>query len=92
VETPKPAPVETGNTVVQLAALPDEHAATVMAQKLQIKYQSILGSAHLHPVRADLGAKGIFYRIQSQPLSDSQAKSVCAALKNQNAGCLLVRR
>lgn len=91
-EPPKPAPAETGNVVVQLAALPNEHAATAMAQKLQAKYQSILGSARLHPVRADLGAKGIFYRIQSQPLPESQAKSVCAALKNQNAGCLLVRR
>ena len=85
----KAAP-SSGSSVVQLAALPDEHAANAMAQKLQAKYQSILGAAKLHPVRADLGSKGIFYRIQSQGLSDAEAKNICAAMKKQNAGCILV--
>ena len=84
-------PVSKGQTVVQLAALPDQHAAEVMAQKLEGKYKSILGSAQLHTVRADLGAKGIFYRIQSQTMSEAQAKAICDALKSQKAGCLLVR-
>lgn len=87
----KPVATATKNQmVVQLAALPDEKAAAALSQKLQTKYQSILGAGHLHPVRADLGAKGVFYRIQSQPMNEAQAKTICAALKNQNAGCLLV--
>jgi hypothetical protein len=85
------SPAGKGKAVVQLAALPDERAAQAMAQKLQAKYGAILGQARLRPVRADLGAKGIFYRIQSQALSDEQAKAICAAIKNLNAGCLLVR-
>jgi hypothetical protein len=84
------APVKNG-VVVQFAASSDEHAASQMAQKLQTQYHGVLGSAHLHPVKADLGAKGIFYRIQSQPLSETQAKSICATVKKNNAGCLLVR-
>lgn len=87
----KPAPVAKGNTVVQLAALPDQHAAEVMAKNLQNKYKAQLGAAQLHPVRADLGAKGIFYRIQSQRLPDADANAICAALKSLHAGCLLVR-
>lgn len=89
----KPATIlsEKAQTVIQLAALPDENAAKTMAQKLQSQYKSILGNNRLHTVRADLGAKGIFYRIQSQPLMESQAKSICNTLKAQKAGCILVR-
>ena len=79
-----------GTTAVQLAAVNDENAALSIAKSLQVKYQSVLGNAHLHTVRADLGAKGVFYRIQSQPLSDTDAKSICAMVKAQNGGCLLV--
>jgi hypothetical protein len=76
--------------IIQLAASPDRHAAEDMAQKLQTKYRALLDTAHLHVQRADLGAKGVFYRIQSQPLAEAQAKSICASLKKTNAGCLLV--
>ena len=104
VQTPAPLPIPTmkteevapvakkGSVVVQLAALPDESAAQATMQKLQSKYSSILGTARLHSVRADLGGKGIFYRIQSQPLPQQQAQAICVAVKNRNAGCLLVRQ
>jgi len=90
VANPAP-PAGKDGVVVQLASSQDRHAADGMARKLQNKYQAILGVAHLHVLRADLGAKGIFYRIQSQPLAEAQAKSICASLKKTNAGCLLVR-
>ncbi len=89
-ETEKPAPAVKGGMVAQLAALPDEHAATEMAKKLQSKYQTVLGSSHLRVVRADLGTKGIFYRIQSQGMAESSAKTICAEVKKQNGGCILV--
>lgn len=96
VVTAEPAPAAPvaatkGGVVVQFAASTDERAATDMAQKLQSKYHGTLGNARLHPVKADLGAKGVFYRIQSQPLPEGQAKSICASVKKANAGCLLVR-
>jgi len=90
--TASPPPVATAKlrAAVQLAALPDQAAAEALAHKLQNRYASILGTARLHPVRADLGAKGIFYRIQSQPLTDAEAQTLCDALKKEKAGCLLV--
>ena len=88
----KPTAPSKGNVVLQLAALPDQNAAQNKAQELQTKYASILGAAKLHPVRANLGAKGVFYRIQSQSMSEAQASSMCAAIKNAHGGCLLVRR
>jgi hypothetical protein len=84
------APAKTG-TMVQLASVPDQGKAQSIMQKLQAKYASLLGASSLRVVKADLGAKGIYYRVQSTPLTDDRAKSICAALKNDNAGCFIVR-
>lgn len=80
-----------GKIAVQLASVSDEAAAHKTMQQLQAKYASILGGMRLHLVRADLGAKGIFFRIQSEPVPADQATAVCGALKKINAGCLIVR-
>ncbi len=82
---------EGDGVAVQLASIPDEAAAKEAMQKLQNKYASILGSASLRLVRADLGDKGVYYRIQSQPVSARKADSICQAVKRLNAGCILVR-
>jgi hypothetical protein len=79
-----------GMTVVQLASVPDEAQANVLMGKLQQKYAADLGNAKLHLTRADLGSKGIYYRIQSQPLAKDEANRICSSLKNLNAGCILV--
>jgi hypothetical protein len=39
----------------------------------------------------DLGARGIFYRVQSNPISDDDARDICAALKKLKAGCIIVK-
>jgi len=77
---------------VQLASSNDEAKARTMMQEMQQKYTSQLGSTTLHLVRADLGSRGIFYRIQSQGLSESDANHICSSLKQMNAGCILVRK
>jgi SPOR domain len=77
--------------VVQLASVSDAAAAKTMASRLQSQYSAFLGGATLRVVKADLGSKGTFYRIQSQPVSSDMASQICAALKNHNAGCLIVR-
>jgi hypothetical protein len=91
---PAPVPDQTVNTgpAVQLASTPDQAAAQTMARNLQSKYASILGPAKLRVVKADLGEKGIYYRVQSQSLSDDKAIAICSAVKDLNAGCILVRR
>ncbi|MFY9287834.1 MAG: SPOR domain-containing protein [Alphaproteobacteria bacterium] len=80
-----------GYVAVQLASLPDQSSAQTMTAKLQSKYSSVLGSSKLHVVRADLGSKGVYYRIQSHTMSEDQAKSICANLKSMKAGCIIVR-
>lgn len=80
-----------GNTAIQLASLPDQAIAKATMAKLQTQYASTLGATQLRLVKADLGAKGVYYRIQSQPVAQARAKSLCAAIKANKAGCILVR-
>jgi hypothetical protein len=80
-----------GNYRVQLASIPDEETAEADAKKLQTKYASVLGKTHLHLVKADLGSRGIYYRVQSSPLGDSEAHSMCSSLKNAGAACIIVK-
>ncbi len=86
-----PAPAK-GEAAIQLASVPDEAKAGAMLLDLQKKYASVLGGVPLHLARADLGAKGIYYRIQSQPLTQEGANHICSSLKQLNAGCILVRK
>jgi hypothetical protein len=80
-----------GGYRIQLASIPDEASAQEAARHLQTKYASVLGKNHLHLVKADLGSRGIYYRVQSSPLGgDSQAHSMCDALKSAGAGCIVV--
>ena len=89
---PATASITAGSTAVQLASVPDEDKAQSMMRSLQKKYATQLGGATLRLTRADLGARGVYYRIQSQGLSEDQAAHICAALKQVNAGCILVRK
>ena len=89
-----PAAVKTathGATVIQLASVNDKAAAQTAMDQLQSRYQAALGPAELRLNRADLGPKGIYYRIQSQGMSEAQATEICNAVKAQHQGCLLVR-
>jgi hypothetical protein len=82
----------TGSVAIQLASATDEAKAQGMMKDLQQKYASQLGGAVLHLSRADLGSRGVYYRIQSQSLAENDANQICSALKQINAGCILVRK
>lgn len=102
----QPAPVATAPTVaakpavtpapagasvrVQVAAVDAEAKAAAEWSRLQRKFPELAGLP-MRTVRADLGAKGIFYRIQGGPIDEARAKQICAALSAQGAGCVLVR-
>ncbi|MDR3449380.1 MAG: SPOR domain-containing protein [Alphaproteobacteria bacterium] len=86
------AAAASGNVAAQLASSTDEARATSMMHELQQKYAAQLGGAHLRIARADLGPRGIFYRIQTEGLGEDSANRVCSALKQIKAGCILVRK
>ena len=49
----------------------------------------LLASVSATPIRADLGDKGVFYRIQTAPIAD--ADRVCGELKRRNIGCIIAQ-
>lgn len=79
------------NFLVQLASINNETAAQNELKKLQAKYAGQLNGAKLRLVRADLGAKGIYYRIQSESMTPDQASKLCAGIWSQKGQCIIVK-
>jgi cell division septation protein DedD len=77
---------------VQLGALRSADLAEREWQRLKHANGDILGKLPASPVRADLGEKGIFYRIEVGPLASPEAAAqLCGELKKRDVGCMLVR-
>ena len=73
---------------IQLASSPSEGDARATLSRLQRQFPG-LGAGAVH--RADLGSKGIFYRVRVGPLSREAADKMCAQLKAGGADCILTR-
>lgn len=78
-----------GGYVVQLAAFRDEPAAREAFGKLQSKYPDLLGSLGIDIQRADLGDKGIYYRLRAGYLEKAAADTLCGQLEAKGQGCLV---
>ncbi|MEI6985688.1 MAG: SPOR domain-containing protein [Rhodospirillaceae bacterium] len=90
-KTPAPAPV--GDvTRIQLGSVRTEVEAKSEWTRLQGRHRDLLGA--LSPVvkRADLGERGVYYRLQAGPLDEVRARDVCAQLQILKVGCQLVKR
>ena len=87
-----PAKLAPGGLRVQLGALRSPDLAAHEWARLKRANADILGSLSASPVRADLGDKGIFYRIEAGPLGSPEAAArLCGELKKRSIGCILVR-
>ena len=89
---PKPAAAKTAGTRLQLGSLRSEDAARQEWERIKRKNTDLLGSLSATPVRADLGDKGVYYRIQTGPLADlPAAERICSELKQRSIGCIIAR-
>lgn len=76
---------------VQLSSQRSEDAALAAYKALQKKFPSVLGSMQPDVQKADLGAKGIYYRVRvGQPTRD-QAAALCEQLRAAGGDCLLAK-
>ncbi len=83
-------PTAAGNYRVQLASLKSQADANKAWRRLSAKYPDILGPLSLHLEKADLGAKGIYYRVQAGPFTEkAAARDICAKLKAKKQQCLV---
>jgi hypothetical protein len=78
-----------GSWRIQLASVRSEAEAQAEWRRLQARHPA-LGGLGMSVARADLGDKGVFYRIQAGPLDETRAKAICTEFKTQNLGCQVV--
>jgi SPOR domain len=70
----------------QVASSQSESDARATLARLQKQFPNELGGGAIH--RADLGSKGIYYRVQVGPLSREAADKICTQIKAGGAQCI----
>lgn len=87
----KSQPVKTG-TYIQLGSYLDIVTAEKGWDIFVTKNADLMKDLEKNIEYADLGDKGVYYRLQAGPMNLSQAKNLCRDLNKQNAGgCIIVR-
>jgi cell division septation protein DedD len=77
---------------LQLGAVKTPEVARSESDRIKRLYGDLLGSLGLSVERADLGDRGVFYRIHAGPIADAaQAERVCAQLRQRGQGCILAK-
>jgi hypothetical protein len=86
-------PVAAGTpTRIQLASLRTPEEARDEWARLKHEHDDLLGKFTAVAVRADLGERGIYYRVEVGQVGDkTEAVKLCKALKERGLGCSLVK-
>ena len=93
--TAAPAPVGAGDPlsgshVVQVGAFRSENEADVYWTRMEGKVGSYLDGKAKHVERADLGDRGVYYRLRIGPFATSgDASAYCSGLKERGQDCLI---
>jgi cell division septation protein DedD len=62
------------------------------ARRLLSRHKRAIGERAIVPVRADLGDRGVYYRLQVGPFPDrAKAVQLCRKLSARRQSCLLVK-
>lgn len=92
---PPPAKVAktAGNFMIQIGAFAEKSKAEDLWKSTKQKNGPVLANLSPTYMRVDLGAKGVLYRVRGGMIeSRKAADAVCASLKKNNQGCLVVSR
>jgi hypothetical protein len=93
----QPAPAASNGTAgpgsyVQVSSQRSEAEAQSAFRSLQAKYPDQLGGRQLQILKADLGAKGTYYRAAVGPFGNAnEAAELCSSLKSAGGQCLIQR-
>lgn len=89
---PKAAALAGGGWQVQLGASRQQAGANAAVKRLAAANKDLLGPLTTSVVRADLGAKGTYYRMRAGPLKDrTAAEELCRKLKARKVGCMVIK-
>ncbi len=90
-EAPAKAAAVTGaKKLIQLGALKTEADAQAEWKRLVARNGNLLAGLSPSVQKADLGAKGIFYRLRGGPVSAEQGAALCVKLKAAGQSCMVV--
>jgi cell division septation protein DedD len=90
VTTPKQA--ITGAWRIQLGAIKSEPRAQAAAKRLMTANKDVLGTLKMEIVRADLGSRGVYFRMRAGPFADRTAASAaCRKLAARKLSCIAVK-
>jgi SPOR domain len=87
----EPSGADAVRYVVQLSAERGEAAAHVRSRELQTKYPNAFAGRKPFIRRADLGDRGVYYRVQMGPFAIGEANEICGDLKKSGADCVVQR-
>jgi len=86
------APAAGGGYAVQVTSQRSEAEAQTAFRMLQAKFPHQLGGHAPMVRRADLGAKGVYYRALVGPFASmEQAAGLCSSLKAAGGNCIIQR-
>ena len=78
--------------LIQIAAVREPERAEAEWERLLRQHPEPLRGLKLSVARADLGDKGVFWRLRAGPFPDeTAAKNRCAELARRKVGCLVVK-
>ncbi|MGH6922944.1 MAG: SPOR domain-containing protein, partial [Propylenella sp.] len=93
--TPEPAappPTAASGFLVQISSQTSQEAAQTTFANLQQRYPAILGSLQADIQQADLGPKGIYFRVRVGPWAErTDAVEVCEALQTAGGDCFVTQ-
>ncbi len=77
---------------VQLGSFKSQDAAQDQWTKMKKEFSGVFDGLSLRVQRADLGAKGIYYRMQAGKIAENKAKAICKSVNaKRSGGCLVVK-
>jgi hypothetical protein len=89
---PAAPPPDASGYVVQLSAQTSEAGAQSTFAGLKQQFPTVLGDLEPNIQRADLGAKGIYYRVRVGPWTErADAVQICEALKSAGGDCYVTQ-
>ncbi len=77
---------------IQLASVLSEQAAMAEWKRISGRNKDLLAGLAPAVTKADLGDKGVFYRLRAGPLADkAAADAMCSSLATANVGCIVIK-
>jgi hypothetical protein len=85
--------VSNGPYVAQLAALQSEAATGNAWRRLASRAPDLFASARMDVARADLGARGVYYRVRAGYFADrEEATLFCERIRQMGQDCIVASR